>query len=44
MNERHAATILVVDDSEQGRTILRANVERLGHRCIEAVDGVQAVR
>lgn len=43
MNERHAATILVVDDSEQGRTILRANVERLGHRCIEAVDGVQAV-
>lgn len=44
MTERHAATILVVDDSAQGRATLRANVERLGYRCIEAIDGVQAVR
>lgn len=44
MTERPAATILVVDDSAQGRATLRANVERLGYRCIEAIDGVQAVR
>lgn len=44
MNERPSITLLVVDDSEQGGAVLRANLERFGYRCIEAQNGAQAVR
>ena len=38
------ATILVVDDEELGRRLLRERLERNGHRVLEAVTGREALR
>ena len=35
--------ILIVDDDQQIRTMLRITLERAGHEVLEACDGVQAV-
>ncbi|MDT3777366.1 response regulator [Nitrospira sp. MA-1] len=37
-------SILVVDDSVECRMILRIAIEREGYRCVEAADGVAALR
>lgn len=40
----HPVTILVVDDSDDCRMILRMAIEREGYRCIEAADGIAAIK
>ncbi|MDR4460744.1 MAG: response regulator [Nitrospirales bacterium] len=40
----HPVSILVVDDSDDCRMILRMAIEREGYRCIEAVDGMAALK
>ncbi|MDR4461874.1 MAG: response regulator [Nitrospirales bacterium] len=40
----HPLSILVVDDSVDCRLILRMAIEREGYRCIEAADGMAALR
>ncbi len=37
-------SILVVDDSVECRMILRIAIEREGYRCVEAADGIAALR
>lgn len=38
------ATILVIDDEPQIRTLLKRLLEKVGHRVIEAAEGQEAVR
>jgi DNA-binding response OmpR family regulator len=40
----HPVSILVVDDSVDCRMILRMALEREGYRCIEAADGIAALK
>ena len=40
----HPVSILVVDDNEDCRMILRMALERDGYRCIEAADGIAALK
>ena len=42
--EPHGPTILVVDDEEDIRQLVRATLEREGHSVVEAVDGKDAIR
>lgn len=37
-------TVLVADDKEAGRELVRAAIETSGYRVIEAVDGVEALQ
>ena len=37
-------SILVVDDSVECRMILRIAIEREGYRCVEAADGIAALK
>jgi len=37
------ATILIIDDDNQLRSVLRVALERLGHDVLEAFDGIQGI-
>lgn len=38
------ARVLVIDDDEEHRTLMRAMLERVGHRVEEATDGAEGLR
>jgi len=40
----HMKTVLVADDRETGRELVRTAIESSGYRVVEATDGVEAVR
>jgi two-component system cell cycle response regulator DivK len=44
MNEAARRTVMVVDDNEDLREMLRYMVERLGYRVVEAENGLEAIK